>query len=145
MSETTAAATSLSQTFDGVSGAFSISLIAFTVVFMVLIGLSLVIRGNRVLAESIEIQKKARQEMAAKKKEEEKQARAEAKKKEAEEQKTQQTAQAGDRNDEVVAAITAAVAAVSGPGARVKGIKPVSISRGWKSMARTQNLQGFDG
>ena len=125
----------LASHFNGVGGAIVLSLIAFSVVFMVLASLSLIIGGLHHFTTAIE-------GMAARKK-----AAPAAK---APAPAAQAVAVAGDSKDQIVAVITAAIAAAAGPGMRITGIRPVltvrkAFTSGWKAHGRLDNLEGFEG
>lgn len=125
----------LASHFTGVGGAIVLALIAFSVVFIVLAGLSLIIGGLQHLTGAIEA-------MAAKKK------AAPAAKASAPVAKAVPVA--GESKDQLVAVITAAIAAAAGPGMRITGIRPIlnvrkHFTSGWKAHSRLDNLEGFEG
>lgn len=122
--------------FVGAGGAVILALIAFSIVFLVLIGLSFVIIGNKYLANTMNSRQRAQSAPAA--------------------PKPSMPAQAvaagvsqGGEDENLVAVLTAAVAAVVGGGVTVTGVRPaLAVSRqaratgGWRSFARTCNLEG---
>ena len=124
----------LASHFDGVGGAITLALIAFSVVFIVLAGLSLIIAGLQHLTKALEGmgQKKAAPAAAPKGAPVAKAVPA-----------------AGESKDQLVAVITAAIAAAAGTGCRITGIRPVlnvrkDYTRGWKTHSRLDNLEGFE-
>ena len=136
----------LASHFVGAGGAVILALIAFSIVFLVLVGLSLVIRGNKLLATSVDNRKKNR---AAK-------VEAPAPSKPAAPSVVSVAPAAsvqvqGEDEDELVAVLTAAVAATLGSAVTVTNVRPVfAVSRqagsgsGWRALARTCNLEGLE-
>jgi Na+-transporting methylmalonyl-CoA/oxaloacetate decarboxylase gamma subunit len=125
----------LASHFTGVGGAIVLALIAFSVVFMVLAGLSLIIAGLQHFTKAIEgmSQKKS----------------APASSPAAKSAPAKAVSVAGENKDQLVAVITAAIAATAGPGFKITGIRPVlnvrkDYTRGWKSHSRLDNLEGFE-
>lgn len=124
----------LASHFTGVGGAVVLALIAFSVVFMVLAGLSLIIGGLQHFTGAIE-------GMAKKK------AAAPAPAAKPAAPVAKAVPAAGESKEQLVAVITAAIAAAAGPGMRITGIRPIlnvrkDYTRGWKTHGRLDNLEG---
>lgn len=125
------AANSISSFFVGVPGGLVMSMIAFSIVFIVIAGLMFVMMGMEYLCKAVDgIGKKAPEASqtsapvapAAK----------------------AVAVSSGDEG-ELLAVITAAIAATCGAGARVLSFAPVKapVASGWKFMSRVQNAEGF--
>ena len=122
-----------------------LALIAFSIVFLVLVGLSLVIRANKLLATSLDNRKKN------------KAAKVEPAPSKPAAPSVVSVAPApsvqvqGEDEDELIAVLTAAVAATLGSAVTVTNVRPVfAVSRqagsgsGWRTLARTCNLEGLE-
>ena len=117
--------------FVGVGGGITLSFIAFSIVFLVLMALMGIIYANRYLAEQIDRRNR---------------------------EKTASKAPSGDGSGgrvaaavalpddgDIVAAITGALAMSLGRSVVVTGIRPVRRSGSlWKALARSQNIEGLD-
>ncbi len=127
--------------FEGIGGAVSLSLIAFSIVFLVLMGLTAIIYGIRLLAGSKPKVSQAGGNMAAKPSVNQQAV------------PTVAVTPSGISHysgisEETVAAITGALIAKVGGGFRIVDIKsetasPVSIN-GWVSWGRFDVMQGMD-
>lgn len=140
--------TPLAAHFDGAGGAIILALIAFSVVFLVLAALSLIIMANRVIAEKVESFKKSTAPAPKKA----------APPKGAAPQKAVATPAApaqcvasGEDEHEIVAVITAAIAATLGSGAAILDIRPAVSMRKhgrvgplWRSYAKTSAMEGLE-
>ena len=128
----------LASHFVGAGGAVILALIAFSIVFLVLIGLSLIIVGNKCLSEVVDSRKK--QQIAS------------STPKPAAPAVSRSVATGASQNadeENLVAVLTAAVAATLGSAVTVTNVRPVfTVSRqagsgsGWRALARTCNLEG---
>lgn len=127
---------SISSNFVGVPGGLLMSLIAFSIVFLVIIGLMLVMMGIKVLAAAIDGTGKAAPAPSA----------APAASAPA---VAPVAATVAQDDGELAAVISAAVAAVCGGSARVVSFAPVSARGGnstlWRASGRFQNSEGFEG
>ena len=132
---------SISSFFVGVPGGLIMSFIAFSIVFIVIIGLMLVMMGMKHVCGAIDGMHKPQQSApaapapAAPAAPVQAQAAAPA----------AQPAPAAAADDELLAVITAAIAAACGPTARVISYSPVKVpaSSAWKSVGRLQNTEGL--
>ncbi|MDY3869264.1 MAG: OadG family transporter subunit [Pyramidobacter sp.] len=128
----------LSASFEGISGAVALSLIAFSVVFLVLAGLTLLIFAMRIVTRAAGAVSSAPSAAAPK-------AAAPAPKTAA---SAPAAAVCAAEDDELVAVITAAIAAEMGGMVAVKSIVPVgghyiaSGTDGWIACARMEGMQG---
>lgn len=132
---------SISSFFVGVPGGLIMSFIAFSIVFIVIIGLMLVMMGMKHVCGAIDGMHKPQQNApaapapAAPAAPVQAQAAAPA----------AQPAPAAAADDELLAVITAAIAAACGPTARVISYSPVKVpaSSAWKNVGRLQNTEGL--
>ena len=132
---------SISSFFVGVPGGLIMSFIAFSIVFIVIIGLMLVMMGMKHVCGAIDGMHKPQQSApaapapAAPAVPVQAQAAAPA----------AQPAPAAAADDELLAVITAAIAAACGPTARVISYSPVKVpaSSAWKNVGRLQNTEGL--
>lgn len=132
---------SISSFFVGVPGGLIMSFIAFSIVFIVIIGLMLVMMGMKHVCGAIDGMRKPQQSApaapapAAPAAPVQAQAAAPA----------AQPAPAAAADDELLAVITAAIAAACGPTARVISYSPVKVpaSSAWKNVGRLQNTEGL--
>ena len=127
---------SISSFFVGVPGGLIMSFIAFSIVFIVIIGLMLVMMGMKHVCGAIDGMHKPQQSApAAPAAPVQAQAAAPA----------AQPAPAAAADDELLAVITAAIAAACGPTARVISYSPVKVpaSSAWKNVGRLQNTEGL--
>ncbi len=132
---------SISSFFVGVPGGLIMSFIAFSIVFIVIIGLMLVMMGMKHVCGAIDGMHKPQQSTpaapapAAPAAPVQAQAAAPA----------AQPAPAAAADDELLAVITAAIAAACGPTARVISYSPVKVpaSSAWKNVGRLQNTEGL--
>lgn len=118
----------MSGAFEGMGGAISLSVIAFSIVFLVLMGLTAIIYGIRIVVEMKGGASKAKAASVS-----------------------SQPAQLSKPSlsgvsDEVVAAITGALVAKVGSGFRILSVKPQleGNSDGWTSCGRFEGLEGLD-
>lgn len=128
----------ISSFFVGVPGGLIMSFIAFSIVFIVIIGLMLVMMGMKHVCGAIDGMHKPQQSApapAAPAAPVQAQAAAPA----------AQPAPAAAADDELLAVITAAIAAACGPTARVISYSPVKVpaSSAWKNVGRLQNTEGL--
>ncbi|WP_300523030.1 OadG family protein [Aminiphilus sp.] len=128
----------LASHFVGAGGAVILALIAFSIVFLVLIGLSFIIVGNKCLSEVVDNRKKQRSTPAASKPAVPTVSQA----------VSAGVSQSADEEN-LIAVLTAAVAATLGSAVTVTNVRPVfAVSRqagsgnGWRALARTCNLEG---
>ncbi|WP_303149937.1 OadG family protein [uncultured Cloacibacillus sp.] len=129
---------SISSFFVGVPGGLIMSFIAFSIVFIVIIGLMLVMMGMKHVCGAIDGMHKPQQSAPA----------APAPAPAAPVQAAAPAAQpapAAAADDELLAVITAAIAAACGPTARVISYSPVKVpaSSAWKNVGRLQNTEGL--
>lgn len=132
---------SISSFFVGVPGGLIMSFIAFSIVFIVIIGLMLVMMGMKHVCGAIDGMHKPQQSApaapapAAPAAPVQAQAAAPA----------AQPAPAAAADDELLAVITAVIAAACGPTARVISYSPVKVpaSSAWKNVGRLQNTEGL--
>lgn len=132
---------SISSFFVGVPGGLIMSFIAFSIVFIVIIGLMLVMMGMKHVCGAIDGMHKPQQSApaapapAAPAAPVQAQAAAPA----------AQPAPAAAADDELLAVITAAIAAACGPTARVISYSPVKVPApsAWKNVGRLQNTEGL--
>ena len=127
--------TSIASNFTGFSGGFLMSIIAFSTVFLVILGLMLMMMGLKAFATSVERSEKAKEAAKA--------APAPA----ASSAPSAPTAAVAAVDDgELIAVITAAVSAMCGRAARVVSFAPVAAAGGssaWKMTGILQNTEGF--
>ncbi|MDD4836359.1 MAG: OadG family protein [Dethiosulfovibrio sp.] len=119
--------------FEGAGGAISLSVIAFSIVFLVLMGLTAIIYGIRIVVEmkgGISKPKVASVSSPAK----------------GQATSPQVKSSHSGISDEVVAAITGALVAKVGCGFRILSVKPQleGNSDGWTSCGRFEGLEGLD-
>lgn len=126
---------SISSFFVGVPGGLIMSFIAFSIVFIVIIGLMLVMMGMKHVCGAIDGMHKPQQSTPA----------APAPAAPAAPVQAQAAAPAAAADDELLAVITAAIAAACGPTARVISYSPVKVpaSSAWKNVGRLQNTEGL--
>lgn len=128
---TTAAAKTLASSFEGLSGATALSIIAFSVVFLVLIGLTVVIFAMRLVSRFAGSEKAA--PAAAPK---------------AAASPAAPAAAASADDTELVAVIAAAIAAQTGTAMRIRSIVPAGThligvdNASWIACGRLEGLQG---
>ncbi len=128
---------SISSYFVGVPGGLLMSLIAFSIVFIVIIGLMLVMMGMKHICAAIDAVQKQKETAKA--------APAAPAKAAAPAPAAPAKATAADTDGELLAVITAAIAAACGPAARVISFAPIRVpaASGWKSVGRLQNTEGL--
>ncbi|MCF4113628.1 MULTISPECIES: OadG family protein [Dethiosulfovibrio] len=125
----------MNQLFEGVHGAISLSLIAFSIVFFVLIGLTCVIYGIRFFAgqKGATPTSKVSTGGAPSK---------------AAQPSTASAVQSNDSSEEIVAAITGALIAKLGRGVRIVNVRPAGKentgANGWSNWGRFDGMQGLD-
>ncbi len=140
--------TTLASHFEGAGGAIILAMIAFSVVFLVLAALSLIIVANRIIAEKAESFKKnvapAPKKAASPK-------GAVPQKAVAAPAAPAQSVACGEDENEIVAVITAALAATLGSGAAILDIRPgMSVRKHrrvgplWRSYAKTSTMEGLE-
>lgn len=123
---------SVSSYFVGVQGGLVMSLIAFSIVFIVITGLMLTMMGMKHVCRAIDGTKKTKEESSLKT---------------AAPVSTAAKAVAVSPEDDslLIAVISAAICAMCGTAARVVSFSPVKAPAGtsWKLMGRIQNTEGF--
>ena len=122
--------------FVGISGGLFMSMIAFSIVFLVIMGLMLVMMGTKMLAQSIEGTGQKAPATAS----------APAPSSVAASVATAPQTVAAD-NDELIAVLAAAVASICGGSARIVSFAPTTGAAGkgnsfWKADGRDQNMEG---
>lgn len=119
--------------FEGAGGAISLSIIAFSIVFMVLMGLTAIIYGIRFVVEA-KLGSSAPKPSTA------------VTKKNPATPVTQPVSSNSGVSDEIVAAITGALVAKLGRGFRILSVKPQTegTSDSWTSWGRFEGLEGLD-
>lgn len=124
----------ISSYFVGVTGGLTMSMIAFSIVFIVILGLMLVMMAMEHICLAID---KAHAPKPAA-------APAPAAKASAPAAQPAAPAKAAANNDELLAVISAAVMAACGSTARVVAFSPVKApaSSAWKNLGRIQNTEG---
>ncbi|MEG1824060.1 MAG: OadG family protein [Cloacibacillus sp.] len=124
----------LSTYFTGVTGGLTMSLIAFSIVFIVILGLMLVMMGMKHLCRAID-------NMHAPKAAAPVSPAAPAAAKAA---APAASVQAAAADNELLAVISAAIMAACGSTARVVAFSPVKapVSSSWKNIGRIQNSEG---
>ncbi len=122
----------ISAHFTGVGGGLTMSMIAFSIVFMVIMGLMFIMMGMKHVCRAIDGCKKAPAKPAAPSVPPTPAAKAVA------------APTAGD-DGELLAVISAAIAAMCGNAARVISFAPVKapVGSSWKFIGRIQNAEGF--
>ena len=130
---------SISSFFVGVPGGLIMSFIAFSIVFIVIIGLMLVMMGMKHVCGAIDGMHKPKPSAPAAP------APAPAPAKAPVQAQAAAPAPAAAADDELLAVITAAIAAACGPTARVISYSPVKApaASAWKSVGRLQNTEGL--
>ena len=130
---------SISSFFVGVPGGLIMSFIAFSIVFIVIIGLMLVMMGMKHVCGAIDGMHKPKPSAPAAP------APAPAPAKAPVQAQAAAPAPAAAADDELLAVITAAIAAACGPTARVISYSPVKVpaSSAWKNVGRLQNTEGL--
>ena len=130
---------SISSFFVGVPGGLIMSFIAFSIVFIVIIGLMLVMMGMKHVCGAIDGMHKPKPTAPAAP------APAPAPAKAPVQAQAAAPAPAAAADDELLAVITAAIAAACGPTARVISYSPVKApaASAWKSVGRLQNTEGL--
>ncbi|EFC92201.1 sodium pump decarboxylase gamma subunit [Dethiosulfovibrio peptidovorans DSM 11002] len=125
----------MNQLFEGVHGAISLSLIAFSIVFFVLLGLTFVIYAIRFFAGQKGSAPTSRVSTGS------------APSKPAQ-PSTASSVRSSDSSEEVVAAITGALIAKLGRGVRIVNVRPAGKenagANGWSSWGRFDGMQGLD-
>ena len=128
---------SISSNFVGVSGGLLMSIIAFSIVFLVIVGLMFVMMGVKMLAAAIDGAGKAASVPAPA-----------APSSGAPSAAVSAPAVAAEDDSELAAVISAAIAAVCGGSARVIAFSPTQTQGGsstlWRASGRFQNSEGFD-
>lgn len=129
----------MSSFFSGVPGGLIMSFIAFSIVFIVIIGLMLVMMGMKHVCGAIDGMHKPKPSAPAAP------APAPAPAKAPVQAQAAAPAPAAAADDELLAVITAAIAAACGPTARVISYSPVKApaASAWKSVGRLQNTEGL--
>ncbi|HIT04745.1 MAG TPA: OadG family protein [Candidatus Caccocola faecipullorum] len=129
----------ISSFFVGVPGGLIMSFIAFSIVFIVIIGLMLVMMGMKHVCGAIDGMHKPKPSAPAAP------APAPAPAKAPVQAQAAAPAPAAAADDELLAVITAAIAAACGPTARVISYSPVKApaASAWKSVGRLQNTEGL--
>ena len=127
----------ISSFFVGVPGGLIMSFIAFSIVFIVIIGLMLVMMGMKHVCGAIDGMHKPKPTAPA--------APAPAPAKAPVQAQAAAPTPAAAADDELLAVITAAIAAACGPTARVISYSPVKApaASAWKSVGRLQNTEGL--
>ena len=130
---------SISSFFVGVPGGLIMSFIAFSIVFIVIIGLMLVMMGMKHVCGAIDGMHKPKPTAPAAP------APAPAPAKAPVQAQAAAPAPAAAADDELLAVITAVIAAACGPTARVISYSPVKApaASAWKSVGRLQNTEGL--
>ena len=130
---------SISSFFVGVPGGLIMSFIAFSIVFIVIIGLMLVMMGMKHVCGAIDGMHKPKPSAPAAP------APAPASAKAPVQAQAAAPAPAAAADDELLAVITAVIAAACGPTARVISYSPVKApaASAWKSVGRLQNTEGL--
>ena len=130
---------SISSFFVGVPGGLIMSFIAFSIVFIVIIGLMLVMMGMKHVCGAIDGMHKPKPSAPAAP------APALAPAKAPVQAQATAPAPAAAADDELLAVITAVIAAACGPTARVISYSPVKApaASAWKSVGRLQNTEGL--
>ena len=121
---------SISSYFVGVPGGLIMSFIAFSIVFIVIVGLMLVMMGMKHVCSAIDNMNKPKPAAPA----QSSAAPASA-----------PSAPAAPADDELLAVISAAIMAACGSTARVVAFSPVKApaSSAWKNVGRLQNTEGY--
>ncbi len=129
----------ISSFFVGVPGGLIMSFIAFSIVFIVIIGLMLVMMGMKHVCGAIDGMHKPKPSAPTAP------APAPAPAKAPVQAQAAAPAPAAAADDELLAVITAAIAAACGPTARVISYSPVKApaASAWKSVGRLQNTEGL--
>ena len=129
----------ISSFFVGVPGGLIMSFIAFSIVFIVIIGLMLVMMGMKHVCGAIDGMHKPKPSAPAAP------APAPAPAKAPVQAQAAAPAPAAAADDELLAVITAVIAAACGPTARVISYSPVKApaASAWKSVGRLQNTEGL--
>ena len=124
--------TSISSYFVGVPGGLVMSFIAFSIVFIVIVGLMLVMMGMKYFCTAIDNMNKPKPAQSAS-------AQAPAAPAAA------APAAATSADDELLAVISAAIMAACGSTARVVAFSPVKAPApsAWKNVGRLQNTEGY--
>ena len=130
---------SISSNFVGVSGGLLMSIIAFSIVFLVIVGLMFVMMGVKMLAAAIDGAGKAASVPAP---------AAPSSGAPAAAVSAPAVVAAAEDDSELAAVIPAAIAAVCGGSARVIAFSPTQTQGGsstlWRASGRFQNSEGFD-
>lgn len=127
----------ISSFFVGVPGGLIMSLIAFSIVFIVIIGLMLVMMAMKHISGAIDSVGKKQPAPST--------PAAPAQTQAAPQMPAQASAVQATADDELLAVITAAIAAACGPAARVISFSPVKApaASAWKNVGRLQNNEGL--
>lgn len=131
----------LSDHFQGPLGAVVLSLIAFSVVFLVLMALMLLLIGVKHLAGLVDAVKAAKEAQA----QAVKASKAPSSPKEA----PRAVARVQESGDQLIAVLTAAIAAGGLENFRISSVRPAvavadSLTSGWKRLSRLDNLEGWE-
>lgn len=125
----------MNQLFEGVHGAISLSLIAFSIVFFVLLGLTFVIYAIRFFAGQKGSTPTSRVSTGSTPSK-------------AVQPSVASAVQSSDSSEEIVAAITGALIAKLGQGVRIVNVRPTGKentgANGWSSWGRFDGMQGLD-
>lgn len=122
--------------FEGVIGGLKMSVIAFSIVFLVIVGLMLMMMFLKSVANTINAMNDAKKAAPA----------ASSASAPAATSSSASVAQVSSDDDELLAVITAAIAATCGAGARVASFTPAppqTLSSTWRMTGRLQNSEGF--
>ena len=119
---------SISSYFVGVPGGLIMSFIAFSIVFIVIVGLMLVMMGMKHVCSAIDNMNKPKPAAPA-----------------SAPSAPAAPAAAVSADDELLAVISAAIMAACGSTARVVAFSPVKApaSSAWKNVGRLQNTEGY--
>lgn len=133
---------SISSYFTGVGGGLVMSMIAFSIVFIVIVGLMLVMMGMKYICKAID--SAGKKETPATNA----QAKAPAAQAVVPAPAPKATAAAAEDDGELLAVISAAIMAACGSTAKVVSFAPaggvrIPAATSWKSVGRLQNLEGF--
>ncbi len=129
---------SISSHFVGAFGGLVMSCIAFSIVFLVIVGLMLVMMGTKILAHTIEGKGKGAAQPSAP---------AGGTPPSTPSAPSTPAAAVAVDDGELIAVISAAVAACCGGAARVISFSPVTkhAATTWRVTGRLQNTEGFEG
>lgn len=128
---------SIASHFVGLPGGLLMSMIAFSIVFLVIVGLMLLMMGLKRVAAAITAMNEAKKNAPA---------AATAAAPAAAPSSAPVAAVASSDDDEVIAVITAAIASICGAGARIVSFRPTPSrmqASPWSMTGRLQNSEGF--